>query len=127
MAELVKISATQAGDIIKLFELSEEAQDLELKAALSPADFIQQLIQAQLSFDAIKFLAHALPKREAIWWACLAVKRTLPQDATAADQAALSAAERWALQPSEETRQQARAWSEKTRQKSAASWAASGV
>ena len=25
--------------------------------------------------DAVRFLAHALPKREAVWWACLCVRK----------------------------------------------------
>lgn len=127
MAELVKISAQQASEILKHFELSEDALEFADKGNLPPAEFIQQLLQANLYFDAVKFLSHSLPKREAIWWACLAVKKTLAADAPAAQQAALSAAEHWAMQPSEEKRQLAKAWSEKTQQKSAASWAATAA
>lgn len=127
MSELVKISAQQASEILKHFELSEEAIEFADKGNLTPAEFIQQLVKANLYFDAVKFLAHGLPKREAIWWACLAVKKTLAADAPAAQQAALNAAEQWALQPSEDKRQLAKAWSEKTLQKSAASWVATAA
>ncbi|AUM13149.1 DUF6931 family protein [Ketobacter alkanivorans] len=127
MSELVKITAKQASEILKHFELSEEAVEFADKGNLSPSEFIQQLIKADLYFDAVKFLAHGLPKREAIWWACLAVKKSMPADAPAAQQAALNAAEQWAMQPNEEKRQLAKAWSEKTQQKSAASWAATSA
>jgi hypothetical protein len=127
MAELVKLSAKQASDILKHFELSEDAAEFAEKGNLPPADFLNQLLQQKLYFDAVKFLAHGLPKRESIWWSCLAVKKTLPADAPAAQQAALNAAEQWAIQPSEENRQLAKAWSEKTAHKSAASWAATAA
>ncbi|MEE2730413.1 MAG: hypothetical protein VYA55_06290 [Pseudomonadota bacterium] len=127
MAQLVKIQAQQASEILKHFELSEDAIEFAEKGALPPADFIDQLVQSNFYFDAVKFLAHALPKREAIWWACMAVKKTLPADAPAPQQAALNAAEQWAIQPTEENRQLAKAWSEKTQNKSAPSWAATAA
>ena len=127
MAELTKISARQASEILSRFELSEEAAAFAEKGALTPLEFIKQLLQQDLYFDAVKFLAHSLPKREAVWWACLAVKKTLSPGAPAAQQAALNAAEQWAISPSEDKRQLARAWSEKTGQRSAASWAATAA
>ncbi len=127
MAQLAKIQAQQASDILKHFELSEDAIEFAEKGNLSPADFIDQLVASNFYFDAVKFLAHALPKREAVWWACLAVKTTLPADVPAPQQAALNAAEQWAIQPTEENRQLAKAWSEKTQNKSAASWAATAA
>ena len=68
-----------------------------------------------------------LPKREAVWWACLAAKRGLGDKATPDLQAALQAAEQWAISPSEDNRRLAKGWSEKTGQKSAASWAATAA
>ncbi len=127
MSELVKIGARQASDILSRFELSEDAAEFADKGQLPPLEFIKQLVQKNLFFDAVKFLAHALPKREAIWWACLAVKKALPESAAAPQLAALNAAEQWAFGPSEEKRLLAKAWSEKTGQKSAASWAATAA
>ena len=127
MAELTKISAKQASEILSRFELSEEAAGFAEKGTLAPLEFIKQLLQQNLYFDAVKFLAHSLPKREAIWWACLATKKTLNPEAPAPQQAALNAAEQWAISPSEEKRLLARAWSEKTGQRSAASWAATAA
>lgn len=127
MSELAKIPARQASEILSRFELTDDAVEFAEKAQLPPLEFIKQLVQKNLFLDAVKFLAHALPKREAIWWACLAVKKTLPESAPAPQLAALNAAEQWAIAPSEDKRLLARAWSEKTGQKSAASWAATAA
>lgn len=127
MSELAKISARQASEILPRFELTDDAAEFADKGQLAPLEFIKQLVQKNLFFDAVKFLAHALPKREAIWWACLAVKKSLPDSAPAPQLAALNAAEQWAIAPSEEKRLLAKAWSEKTGQKSAASWAATAA
>lgn len=127
MSELAKIPARQASEILSRFELTDDAAEFAENAQLPPLEFIKQLVQKNLFLDAVKFLAHALPKREAIWWACLAVKKTLPESAPAPQLAALNAAEQWAIAPSEDKRLLARAWSEKTGQKSAASWAATAA
>lgn len=127
MSELTKIGARQSSEILSRFELSEDAAEFKEHGQLAPLDFIRQLVQNNLFFDAVKFLAHALPKREAIWWACLAVKKALPEPPPPPQQAALNAAEQWAIQPGEEKRLLAKAWSEKTAQKSAASWAATAA
>lgn len=127
MAELIKIKAKQANELLAHFELSEEGADCADQAALPPADFLNLLLEKNLYFDAVKLLAHALPQRESIWWSCLAAKSSINNDTPAADQAALSAAEQWAITPSEESRQLSKLWSEKTKQKSAASWAATAA
>lgn len=127
MNDLVKISARQASEVLSRFELSEDAAAFADKGQLPPLEFIKQLVQGNLFFDAVKFLAHALPKRESVWWACVAVKKTLTDATPAPQQAAVNAAEQWAVAPSEEKRLLAKAWSEKTGQKSAASWAATAA
>ena len=60
MAELVKIQAQKASEILTHFELSEEAAEFADQGNLTPADFVRQLLQANLYYDAVKFLAHAL-------------------------------------------------------------------
>ena len=127
MAELKKIEAKQASEILTHFELSEEGAHCAEQATLPPADFLKLLLESALYFDAVKFLAHALPQRESIWWCCLATKASISPDAPAAEQAALNAAEQWAIQPTEDNRQLAKHWSEQTKQKSAASWAATAA
>jgi hypothetical protein len=40
-----------------------------------PQEFLNLLIQEGLFQDAVSFLAHALPKREAVWWAWVCARR----------------------------------------------------
>jgi len=55
---------------------------------------------------ATQFLAAALPKREAVWWACLCVRQLAAPGGPPAE-AALRAAERWAGDPTDEHRRAA--------------------
>jgi hypothetical protein len=57
--------------------------------------------------DAVRFLAHALPRREAVWWACTCARLALPASAAPEVGAALQAAEAWVFQPTEENRRAA--------------------
>jgi hypothetical protein len=120
---LKKIQAPAAGDICAQFQLSEEAQPT-FAAAMPPADFLERLIAARHWNDAVRFLAHALPKREAVWWACICARATLTADAPPAVAAALQAAEDWVFKPVEENRRAAMVRAEASQFKSPASWAA---
>jgi hypothetical protein len=57
-----------------------------------------------LVLDAVRLLAQALPKREAIWWACLAARDLGPE---AAGWATLKAAEEWVFHPGTAAREAA--------------------
>jgi hypothetical protein len=68
-----------------------------------------------------------LPKREAVWWACVCARETLRPEAPPAVAAALQAAEAWVYQPSEETRRAAMKHAETAKFEHAGSWAAVGA
>lgn len=94
-----------ARDFCDRFDL--QTQD---KAHLSddpaPHEFLNRLIQDGQTMDAIRFLAHALPEREAVRWACSCVRR-LPscyENSTAAR--ALAATEAWIQSPESNTHNQ---------------------
>ena len=56
---------------------------------------VDRLVAAGRHQDAVKLLAHALPKREAVWWACMCA-RAIPDAALPPeDAAAIEAAETW--------------------------------
>lgn len=125
MAAPSKIKAKQAGDLLQHFELSEEG---EVSASIddAPLQAIKKLIETENFHDAVTMLAHALPKREAVWWACLAAKYSL--DSGADDQLmALQAAERWVREPNDNNRGIAKKFGEKRRKKHAADWAATAA
>jgi hypothetical protein len=59
--------------------------------------------EKQLWTDAIQFIAHALPKRQAVWWATKCVRQT-SETPTPEAAAALAATEKWIAEPTEEHR-----------------------
>jgi hypothetical protein len=99
--EPTKTPARTAAEIGKLFPLGVEAKKL-LRDGLTPRQYLDGLLEKQLYLDAVRFLAHALPKREGFWWACLCAR-----GAPAPQAAALQAAERWVADPSEANRRAA--------------------
>src|SRR5262249_12641107 len=91
--------------------LEPQAQAL-LTAAHSPAEFVALLTSAGHTADAAHFAAFTLPRRLAVWWACLCVRVALPAHAPPAAMNALRAAERWVVQPGEDRRRAALAAAE---------------
>lgn len=110
---LTKIEAKTAAEICSRFELSEPAQALP-REGLSPATFLERLIDERQLRDAVGFLAHALPNREAIAWAAGCTRAVCLAAMKPEQLAALEAAERWCRQPSEELRRAAMAAAEKS-------------
>lgn len=103
---LTKVTVKNAAEICARFELGDAARAL-VKPGQTPAQFLDQLLDKQLSTDAVKFLSHALPKRESVWWACSCVKLAATASADPKSTAALRAAEKWVADPTEENRQAA--------------------
>lgn len=120
---LSKIKLATAAVICKTVELDQEALQL-LQDDTVPADYLQQLIENELFPDAVRFLSCALPKREAIWWACLCARNGLSENSSPADIAAIQLAEAWVYKPVEENRKPTLQAAEATAFKTAAGWAA---
>jgi hypothetical protein len=118
---LIKITRPVT-EICGLFPLSQEARGL-LVDGQSPADFLDRVCAAEYHIDAIRFLAHALPVREAAWWACL-VARGVIADAPPAHLKALEAAEAWVYHPDEEHRRAAMSAAAAVENDAPARWAA---
>ncbi len=118
-----KIKQAHALDICQGLELDEQASTL-LQDNPTTADYLQQLIALKLHPDAVRFLAHALPKREATWWACLCARNSLTEKTPATEIKATELAEAWVYKPTEENRQLTQPAAEATAFKTAAGWAA---
>ena len=117
----IKLASTEA--LSPNAALSDDAKAL-IATPLPIAKFLGLLLDAALLDDAVKLFAHALPKREAVWWACLAA-RSLPETtATPELEAAIDAAEAWVYKPSEENRRAALDKATASGLKQPASWAA---
>lgn len=93
--------------IASVAEMEEEAT--ALAAPEPPPDaLLEQLLEKRLFPDAARFLAHALPKREAVWWAWICAKRSAGEAAAPLVKGALEATERWVAQPTEPNRRAAK-------------------
>lgn len=122
---LVKVTRS-AAEICALFPLSPEGRAV-LHPALSPAEFLDRLCAGGLAIDAIRFLAHALPRREAVWWACLSA-RSVVDGAAPAETHAVETAEAWVYHPDEEHRRAAAAAADAVgNSESPARWAATAA
>lgn len=119
----VNIKNQYAAAICKTLELNEEARVL-LRNSTTSAQYLQQLLKNRLYDDAIVFFAHALPKREAAWWACLCVRLSLSKDVSPAEIHALELTEKWVHDPSEENRKLTMPAAIATAFKNPAGWAA---
>lgn len=90
-------------------ELSAPARAL-LRDGLKADEFLALLERERLFRDAVQVVAHWLPPRSAVWWACQCVwslYRPVPPGQV--EEAALKAALRWVVDPSEAHRRAAEA------------------
>jgi hypothetical protein len=111
-AKQVKVTAKTAQEIGAHLELSQEAAGL-LEEKMTPRAFLDRLVGKEQFPDAAGFLAHALPKVEAIKWACVCASLGASDEAEAEISPALQAAVRWVGAPTDENRRAAMAAAEK--------------
>jgi hypothetical protein len=98
-----------AADVAKSVRLSDAALKL-LTPNHTPRQFFDVLaVVPALADDAIRFLAMALPKREAVWWGVMCVKDALARPVDPVTAKAVASAEAWAKDPSEANRRNAEA------------------
>lgn len=112
--------------LLPRLELEPQGEEA-LNGAEDALQGIDRLVEAGLLVEAARLAAHALPKREAVWWACMCA-RSVPDPALKAeDIAALELAEAWVRRPEEAARRAAAEAAEKTSFQSAEAWAAMGA
>lgn len=115
-----KVPFQTAQPILKHVELSEEVRDL-VDANGTPQAVIERLKAQQANLDLANFWAHALPMREAIWWAYLALKRR--SDVwNAKELAIIEQVAHWVRSPSEPLRRQLENAAEPLDNTSAVKW-----
>src|SRR5438045_2695423 len=97
-----------AAEVCQHFDLGDKARGL-LGDRQTPAEFFERLVSEKLYPDAVRFAAHLLPAREAVWWGSLCVWHVAAPSPPPATAPALRAAARWVREPTEENRRAAEA------------------
>jgi len=90
-------------------------------------DALQPLEDGGMARQAVRLVAHGLPAREAVWWACMCARHTASVTLPDTDRLALEAAEAWVRRPSDEAKQAATMRAEAAAAKSPEVWAAIAV
>ena len=89
------------------------------------AEMLDRLAAAGFFPEATRLLAHALPKREAVWWACMCARHTAASGADPASEAAVrESAEEWVRRQTDAFRRAAMARAQAAGFSSPESWAA---
>lgn len=92
------------------------------------AEGIARLEAAGLRNDAARLAAHALPKREAVWWGCMCARAVPDPALTPLDIEALLAAEAWVRKPDDDAlRRAAMEAAQRTGFRTPEAWAAVGA
>jgi hypothetical protein len=94
----------KATEVTRYVTLGDEAKQV-LNPDLSAEEYLDALLSKQLHPDAVQFIAHYLPKRQAVWWALGCVKQAAPPELPPEQEAAMKTTERWIAEPTEENRQ----------------------
>lgn len=123
---LPKVRFSLAEHLCTLLEPGEEARGV-LAPGMTGSGFIMALAEQGHVIDAIRYLAIALPRREAVWWACACRRHFLPAELPPAEALAWTTAETWVYEPTEPHRRAAFAPAEALKHETAGAYAALGV
>ena len=88
---------------------------------------LEALVAAERLPDAMRLIAHALPKREVVWWACMCARAVPDPALLPTDAEALTAAETWVRKPDEASRRAAMVAAQASGFRSPEAWAAVGA
>jgi hypothetical protein len=105
-SDLKKIPNEPAARMLAMANAKLEAE-LQSPGSADVSTVLRELYEGYHEVDIIRLLSVALPMREAIWWACLAGRDLVGQDAERIP-ATLATSEIWVLKPTEENRQATR-------------------
>ena len=118
-----KLSAAEVSSVLQRCSLPPEAQELPAGQG-DLMGIIQALTNAGFLVEATRVFAHALPKREAVWWACMCATHTPPDKIPAQDAKMRELAEAWVRQQSDEIRRAGMEEAKRAGFQSPESWAA---
>ena len=119
---LTKVTAAAAEEVRVL--AAAGGFPLPAGGELTPPQFLNRLLAGKDLDNAVKFMAFALPHREAVWWACGCARMELNGTEPEPVLAALQAAETWVRYPTDPNRRAALTRAQATDFRSPAAWAA---
>lgn len=115
------------GRVLPHLQLDDQGRSA-LAAAGDSLGALDRLEQAGLLVEATRLIAHALPAREAVWWACACSRHTAASGTDPSAEAKVrEAAEEWVRKPTDELRRAAMKQAEAMGFGSAEAWAAVGA
>jgi Inner membrane component of T3SS, cytoplasmic domain len=94
-------------EIAEYIDLSDEAIELA-KNSTDPKRFGNVLVENSKLKDALRWFAHTMPKPQAVQWACSCVEEVMQANLDSVQQAAYRSALRWARDPIDENREDAK-------------------
>jgi uncharacterized protein DUF6931 len=113
--------------VLPHLQLDEQGRSA-LAGAKDAIEALDRLERAELLIEATRLIAHALPAREAIWWACACSRYTAASGSDPAAEAKMrEAAEEWVRKPTDEHRRAAMKQAEAMGFGSPEAWAAVGA
>jgi hypothetical protein len=119
---LTKLTGVDLATVVDRAVLSPEALE-PLRGCVEIGEVLARLEAAGLTAEAVRVMAHALPKREGVWWACMCAANTAPPDLKEPDRMARELAEQWVRQQKDEQRRAAMKHAEAGGFQSPESWA----
>lgn len=90
-------------ELAEIAKLEKGATAL-LTPEISHRAFVAKMMEAEQFQDAVRYVAHALPKREGVWWAWVTAKRAAGPEPEPKIKESLDATERWIAQPTDPNR-----------------------
>jgi hypothetical protein len=120
---LSKLAGVELASVLSRAALPAETQ-VSLRGCTEIGDALVRLEAAGFATEAVRVMAHALPKREAVWWACMCALHTAPPDLPEADRLARETAELWVRQQKDEQRRAAFAHAEASGFQTPEAWSA---
>jgi hypothetical protein len=117
------MKATRPNEILARLDLPPPAA-AALEECGDGAAAFSTLVEKGFLAEAASWAAHALPRREAVWWACMCARHTAGNELPEAERAALQAAEQWVRKPTDENRRAAFAKAQETAFSTPEAWTA---
>ncbi len=100
---LVKLAQGPLAELLPRLALGADAA-IAVQDVTDVPEALVRLEEAGFALEASRLAAHALPRREAVWWACMCAAHTAPADLPDADRQARETAEHWVRQQTDALR-----------------------